>query len=195
MKKIKKSNRFFGTLLTVSAVCALSISAQAMAFDAGASAAGGNFAGYGFTHGTIPVMNEIGGSQIHDSDMMRYDKNRRRGESDYYQYENRRYGTGGTAVRNSAAPEAAIPDELKAPVDEVGTKGVYVNSIEVSPSEILTKEEINNVIGQYVGKNVFISDIQAAIKALNNLYAETLVAILTFLSVLSTGKSAIASIT
>ena len=51
-------------------------------------------------------------------------------------------------------------------------KGVYVNSIEVSPSEILTREDINNVIGQYVGRNVFMSDIQNAINALNNLYAE-----------------------
>lgn len=61
---------------------------------------------------------------------------------------------------------------MKATVNEMGSKGVYVNSIEVSPSEILTKEEINGVIGQYVGRNVFMSDIQAAINGLNNLYAE-----------------------
>ena len=172
MKKIKKSNRLLGTVLTVSAICALTISGQAYAAGEGIGNAGSFDAGFGFTHGGIPVMNEIGGSQVHDSDMMRYDKNRRRGESDYYQYENKRYGTGGSAVKNYAAPNTSIPDSMKATVDEVGTKGVYVNSIEVSPSEILTKEEINSVIGQYVGRNVFISDIQAAIKALNDLYAE-----------------------
>ena len=169
MKKIKKSNRLLGTVLAVSAICALSISNAAFA-DAVATPP--VFQGSGYGTGMIPVLNEIGGSQIHDSDMMRYDKNRRRNESDYYQYENRRYGTGGTAVKNSAAPGVAIPDAMKATVDEIGTKGVYVNSIEVSPSEILTKGEINAIIGQYVGKNVFISDIQAAITALNNLYAE-----------------------
>ena len=172
MKKIKISNRLLGTVLTVSAICALTISGQAYAAGEGIGNAGSFDAGFGFTHGGIPVMNEIGGSQVHDSDMMRYDKNRRRGESDYYQYENKRYGTGGSAVKNYAAPNTSIPDSMKATVDEVGTKGVYVNSIEVSPSEILTKEEINSVIGQYVGRNVFISDIQAAIKALNDLYAE-----------------------
>ena len=61
---------------------------------------------------------------------------------------------------------------MKARIDEIGTKGVYINSIEVSPSEILTKEEINSVIGKYVGRNVFMSDIQAAINGLNTLYAE-----------------------
>ena len=176
MKKIKKSNRLLGTVLAVSAICALSISgtgyaALAAGELAGASASG-NFAGYGYTHGMVPVMNEVGGASIHDRDMMRYDKNRRRGESDYYQYEQKRYGTGGSAVTNSASPETSIPDTMKATVDEVGTKGVYVNSIEVSPSEILTRDEINEIIGKYVGRNVFMSDIQDAINALNNIYAE-----------------------
>ena len=176
MKKINKSNRLLGTILTVSTCCALSLSNLFIpAFAAGEGAvgsAGGNFAGFGYTHGVVPVMNEVGGSSIHDSDMMRYDKNRRRTDSDYYQYEQKRYGTGGSTVTNSATPEASIPDAMKATVDEMGSKGVYVNSIEVSPSEILSKEDINAVIGKYVGKNVFMSDIQNAINELNNLYAE-----------------------
>jgi hemolysin activation/secretion protein len=170
MKKIKKTNRVLGTILTASAVCALS------ATGFGSIAFSADFIpnpvsnGYGYDKATVPVLNEIGGSAIHDSDMMRYDKNRRRGESDYYQYEQKRYGTGGSSVTNSA-PANAMPDALRATVDEIGSKGVYVNSIEVSPSEILTSEEINSVIGQYVGRNVFMSDIQAAINALNDLYA------------------------
>lgn len=176
MKKINKSNRLLGTILTVSTCCALSLSNLFIpAFAAGEGAvgsAGGNFAGFGYTHGVVPVMNEVGGASIHDSDMMRYDKNRRRTDSDYYQYEQKRYGTGGSSVTNSATPEASIPDTMKATVDEMGSKGVYVNSIEVSPSEILSKEDINAVIGKYVGKNVFMSDIQNAINELNNLYAE-----------------------
>jgi hemolysin activation/secretion protein len=170
MKKIKKSNRLLRTILTASAVCAFSATGfSSIAFSAEIPSLGD--IGSGRSSQKVPVMNEIGGSAIHDSDMMRYDKNRRRGESDYYQYEQKRYGTGGSSVTNTA-PSNAMPDALKATIDEVGSKGVYVNSIEVSPSEILTSEEINSVIGQYVGRNVFISDIQAAINALNNLYAE-----------------------
>lgn len=176
MKKIKESNRLLKATIAISACCAISVSgflaSPVFAAEGAGAAAGGNFAGFGYTHGIVPVMNEVGGASIHDSDVMRYDKNRRRSESDYYQYEQKRYGTGGSPVTNSATPEASIPDAMKATVDEIGSKGVYINSIEVSPSEVLTKEEINGVIGQYVGKNVFMSDIQNAINALNNLYAE-----------------------
>lgn len=175
MKKVKKNNSLLGTMLVVAMACVLSTSGINAASAEPAGGAGVNVpgsvnAGYGFTHGMIPVMNEIGGTVKHDSDMMRYDKNRRMNEKDYYQYEQKRYGTGGSPVTNSA-PQST-PDYMKATIDEIGTKGVYINSIEVSPSEILTKDEINGVIGQYVGKNVFMSDIQNAINAINNLYAE-----------------------
>lgn len=174
MKKILQNNRLFGALAVASAVCMMSFSSSAFAVGENMinNSAGSVDGGFGRTHGAIPVMNEIGGSSIHDRDVMRYDVNRRKAEGDYYQYEQKRYGTGGSAVTNYANPNTSIPDAMKATIDEVGTKGVYVNSIEVSPSEILTKEEINSVIGQYVGRNVFISDIQAAIDGLNRIYAE-----------------------
>jgi len=174
MKKIIKNNRILTALMAVSAICSLSVGVANAAGEAAAGIPGGiTNIGSGYNSGFVSVMQEVGGSTIHDSDMMRYDKNRRRSESDYYQYEQERYyGTGGEAVTNYATPENSVPDFMKATIDEVGSKGVYVNSIEVSPSEILSREEINNVIGQYVGRNVFISDIQAAINGLNNLYAE-----------------------
>ena len=96
-------------------------------------------------------------------------KSSRKEAVDYNKYNQRRYGTGGSAVTNSATPNN---DYMKATIDEIGTKGVYINSIEVYPSEILSRDEINGVIGQYVGKNVFMSDIQEAINGLNKLYAE-----------------------
>jgi len=164
------------TVLSVSAICALSFSGLgscAYGYGEGAVTGGLSNIGSGYAPGHVPVMHEVGGAAIHDSDMMRYDRNQRRSNEDYYQYEQTRYyGTGGSPVKNYATQDNSIPDYMKATIDEVGSKGVYVNSIEVSPSEILTREEINNVIGQYVGRNVFMSDIQAAINALNNLYAE-----------------------
>ncbi len=183
MKKIKTNNRLFQTALGACAICALSVGLSSPALAVGENminnSAGGSYFGPGYTHGNVPafqeavrVRNEVGASATHDNDVMRYDVNRRRAEGDYYQYDQKRYGTGGTAVTNYADPKTAIPDAMKATIDEIGSKGVYVNSIEVSPSEILSRDEINNVIGQYVGKNVFMSDIQAAINGLNRLYAE-----------------------
>lgn len=172
MEKIRKKSCIGKAVLSASIFCAvLFFSTPSIAApDVPVNAPGSVNAGFGYTHGIVPVMNEVGGSIKHDSDIMRYDRNQRLEEKDYYKYQDRRYGTEGSPVTNSA-PQT-VPDEMKATIDEIGTKGVYINSIEVSPSEILTKEEINGVIGQYVGKNVFMSDIQSAINAINNLYAE-----------------------
>lgn len=86
MKKIKKSNRLLSAILTVSACCTLSVVCSP-AFAAGEAVGGLVPSGYGYSHGAIPVMNEVGGASIHDSDMMRYDRNQRLNNKDYYQYE------------------------------------------------------------------------------------------------------------
>lgn len=205
MKMIKKSNRILTAVLALSAVGAMSIFTsgsmvlanetfgfESMGAETGAAA--GNFSGYGYSTGNIPVHayneigNEVGTSTIHDSDIMRYDKNRRHVESDYYQYEQSRYygsevtpindyrGGGQQYTDNSyGQPQRGLYDEnvYRGGVqDDVNSTGIYVNSIEVSPSQILTRDEINSVVGPYIGKNILISDVQAAINALNNLYAE-----------------------
>ncbi len=174
MKKMNKSNKLLSTILAVSMCYAVGgLFSPAGAIDASPAS---NFAGYGYTHGQIPVMNEIGGASIHDADLMRYEKNSRMREMDYSHYENAKNGTGESPVSNytdaSSNLGAAGDPYMKATIDEVGSQGVYVNSIEVSPSEILSRDEINSVIGQYVGRNVFMTDIQNAINGLNRLYAE-----------------------
>lgn len=166
MKKSKNLKKIFGLAIAATFCCAF---AHTPAFADAVSAAGQMPAGFGYTHGSIPVMQEAGGATIHDADMMRYDRNSRIRDMDYTKYEKAKYGTEGSPVTNYAQPN---DNYMKATIDEMGSKGVYVNSIEVSPSEILTKDEINGVIGQYVGKNVFMKDIQDAIDGLNKLYAE-----------------------
>jgi len=170
MRKMKKSNRFLSAIVALSVCCTLSVT-SASAANEGVGSAASQWAGYGYTHGLVPVMNEVGSASTHDSDLMRYEKNSRIRENQMKEYEKRgeKAGTDGSPVTNYAAPNN---DYMKATIDEFGSKGVYVNSIEVSPSEILSREEINSVIGQYVGKNVFMSDIQNAIDEINKLYAE-----------------------
>ncbi len=165
MKKTRNFNRFFGIAMVASVCCALSSSAV----SAAGIATTPTYNGFGYNASVVEARTQTGASSIHDSDMMRYDKNSRIKEMDYREYEKAKYGTGGEAVTNYAAPN---DNYMKATIDEMGSKGVYINSIEVSPSEILTRDEINSVIGKYVGKNVFMSDIQEAINALNKLYAE-----------------------
>ena len=61
---------------------------------------------------------------------------------------------------------------MQGQVEDIATNGVYINSIEVAPSSVLSKEEVNAIIQPLLGKNVFISDIQQVIDQLNNKYAE-----------------------
>ena len=154
MKKSRKLRTFFGIAMAVSVCCVL--------FSNPANAEGAMNV---IDQGRI----EQGGATQHDRDMMNFDRSNRDTVSDYDKYNQRKYGTGGNAVTNYASPNSAY---MRATIDEIGTKGVYINSIEVSPSEILSSDEINSVIGQYVGKNVFMSDIQEAIDGINRLYAE-----------------------
>ena len=160
MKKTKRSNSLLNVLIAAAACCTLFPNAYA-------AEAPSNY-GPGYSAVQV-VQREAGITGSHDSDIMRYEKNSRMREMDYHNYEKGRYGTQGSPVTNYAAPN---DNYMKATIDEIGSKGVYVNSIEVSPSEILTSDEINGVIGKYVGRNVFMNDIQEAINSLNRLYAE-----------------------
>ena len=154
MKSSRKLKAFFGMALALSVCCILS-SVPANAED--------------IPTGIQLIRNEQGGAIQHDRDMVKFDKEGRDGVNDYNNYSRQRYGTNGNPVKNYASPNS---DYMKATIDEIGTKGVYVNSIEVSPSEILSQDEINGVIGQYVGKNVFMSDIQEAINGINSFKRE-----------------------
>lgn len=154
MKKSRKLKALLGVAVAASVCCILSASPT-------------------YAAGEMSIIQqgqmEQGGAIQHDRDMMEFDKSGRDTVNDYSNYSRQRYGTNGNPVKNYASPNS---DYMKATIDEIGTKGVYVNSIEVSPSEILSQDEINGVIGQYVGKNVFMSDIQEAINGINKLYAE-----------------------
>jgi hemolysin activation/secretion protein len=121
----------------------------------------------------MDASSQAGMNQMHDTDYLR-DKYQQRQKTEDYQYyeQSRRSGSSssdGNQVIQNTDPNSAFH---KATVEELDTKGVYVNSVEVAPSEILTKEEVNKLVQPLVGKNVFIEDIQKVIDDINNLYAE-----------------------
>lgn len=60
----------------------------------------------------------------------------------------------------------------KAKLEEYATKGVYIENIEVSSSEILTENEIKNIINNYIGNNLKIEDIRNIVNDINKLYLE-----------------------
>ena len=61
---------------------------------------------------------------------------------------------------------------IKAKLEEFATKGVYVERIEVSPSQILTEDEIKSIIEEYTQENLTIAQLQEIINKINTLYLQ-----------------------
>lgn len=116
--------------------------------------------------------NTIYGNQIHDNDFMKDRYQQQKHNEDYQYYQQRRNLEANPNAENQIIKNYNNSGVQQATVEEIDTKGVYVNSIEVAPSEILTKEEINKLVQPLIGRNVFIEDIQQVIDNINNLYAE-----------------------
>ena len=163
MKKTNSKMNVLKAILGISALCVIAIPASVTPANA--------------YEGALPVsINQImmesgaGWSMKHDTDMLRYKRNEKEIKEDYNIYENKRNFTGneGQVIKDYNSDSSFMQGQI----EDIDTQGVYINSVEVAPSSILSKDEVNNVVKQLVGKNVFISDIQKAIDEINNLYAQ-----------------------
>lgn len=163
MKKTEINKNVLKAVLCISAFCTATLTSvtPTVAYD-----------------GALPVsinqiMMETGGNIKHDTDMLRYKRDEKSIQEDYLKYnENRKFeGNEGQVIKNYNST-SSDSDFIQGQVQDIDTKGVFVNSIEVAPSSVLSQEEVNQIIQPIVGKNVFISDIQNVIDQLNNLYAE-----------------------
>lgn len=115
------------------------------------------------------ALQEGGMNYRHDMDLERFQNRERYIRDDYT---NREHVKDNPDPVENKDQFQAPQDVIKATVDELDTKGVYINSVQLAPSEILTKEETDPIIQKLVGRNVFISDIQAVIDEINTLYAD-----------------------
>lgn len=163
MKKTEFNRNVLKAVLCISTFCTATLPSvtPAIAYD-----------------GALPVsinqiMMETGGNIKHDTDMLRYKRDEKDIQEDYLKFnENRNFeGNEGQVIKNYNST-SSDSDFIQGQVQDIDTKGVFVNSIEVAPSSVLSQEEVNQIVQPIVGKNVFISDIQNVIDQLNNLYAE-----------------------
>ena len=109
---------------------------------------------------------QAGMNQSHDTDFLKDRYRDEEQQEDYSKYE------------KSRDPNYNVIDNYntqnyfqQGSVNNAGQNSVFVNSTEVAPSEILTKEEINSVIQPIIGKNASIADIQAVVDKINDMYA------------------------
>lgn len=130
-------------------------------------------AGSNYTPGEIGrASTEAGMNQMHDTDYLKTRYQQKKHTDDYQYYQQRRNLEANPEAGNQLIRNYNNTGIQQATVEEIDTKGVYINSIEVAPSEILTKEEVNELVQPLVGRNVFIEDIQQVIDNINNLYAK-----------------------
>ena len=166
MEKINLKSRLLKTMICVVAFSSVVLPATispANAYDAGSLPVSIN-----------QIMMEQGSNIKHGTDDMRYLRNEKTITEDYKQYDrNRNFeGNDGVIQNYNGSNYNSSGGTLQGQVDDIATNGVYINSIEVAPSSVLSQEEVNSIIKPLLGKNVFISDIQRVIDQLNNKYAE-----------------------
>ena len=146
MKKITKKN-ILSALLVV-ALAASVAPAKAALFDNYPNTVYGE-AGLNQSHDTEYLKDRYQDAST-DEDFKKYDQQKNSNTDDVIQNYSNTYQQGG--------------------VEQVG-RGVYVRSIEVAPSEILTQNEITALTQPLVGRDCSIQDIQAVIDRINDLYA------------------------
>ena len=164
MEKIKFNRQVLKAIIGLSAVCAITVptslnSAQAEPIP--------NSIQQIIMEGGVP------GSVKHDTDLLKYKRDEKSITEDYKQYSQERNfegNGGGQIIQNNTGLQDS--GYMQGQVQDIDTQGVFINSVDVAPSEILSKEEINSIIQPIVGRNVFISDIQKVIDQLNSLYAQ-----------------------
>jgi hemolysin activation/secretion protein len=71
-----------------------------------------------------------------------------------------------------AKPALPLSVEQRAKIDEYETKGVYIEKVTFTPSEILSEKELEKFKQQLIYKNLKIEDIQKVLSKINDLYAE-----------------------
>lgn len=165
MKKINLRKNMLGVLLCASFLAFAPQSGAATLFD--------NFPNtvYGQPINGNAIENALynqGAANTHDEEILRSKYQEYQQNEDLRNYEEAKdpnYGSNAVSGYSGGGIQQAS-------IEELNSKGVYVNNIEVAPSEILTKDEINSITSKLVGRNVLISDIQNVIDQINTLYAQ-----------------------
>ena len=108
-----------------------------------------------------------GSLNTHDMDTLRKFEMEKQEQKDFEQYKDNNMQK--ESVKKKKKIKAKVE---KANINEYATKGVYVENIEVSPSEILTEEEIKSIIEEYTQTNITFEQLQEIANRINKLYLD-----------------------
>lgn len=104
----------------------------------------------------------------HDLQNLKYKEIEQQVQEDFKNYEKRKKDT---KVKPEKQKKIKAKVE-KAKIEDYATKGVYVNNIEISSSQILTEQEIKDIIEDYIQTNLTFENLQEIVDKINKLYIE-----------------------
>ena len=114
------------------------------------------------------IIPEAGTINTHDLETLKQQQIEQQVQEDFKNYEKRK-------KEGKIKPEKQKKIKAKverAKIEEYATKGVYVENIEVSPSQILTKEEIKDILEDYTKTNITFEQLKEIVDRINKLYLE-----------------------
>ncbi len=113
------------------------------------------------------VIAPAGTINTHDMETLKRFEQERQEQKDFQDYQKN------NEKKEKVKKEKKIKAKVeKAKIDEYATKGVYIENIEVSPSEILTEEEIKEILEDYTQTNLTFENLQEIVQRINKLYQE-----------------------
>ena len=124
-----------------------------------------NFAAPDIPQNIIP---QAGSINAHDLQNLERQTIEKQVEKDFQNYEKRK-NDGKIKPEKERKQKGKV---IKARLEDFATKGVYVENIEVSPSQILTENEIRNIIDDYTQTNLSFANLQEIVAKINKLYLE-----------------------
>ena len=114
------------------------------------------------------VIPQAGVINTHDIETLRKHQIEKQVQEDFQNYKKRKKDG-----NIKPEPQKKIKTKvIKAKTEEYATKGVYLENINVSSSQILTEQEIKNIIEDYTQTNIKFEQLQEIINRLNKLYLE-----------------------
>ena len=114
------------------------------------------------------IIPQAGTINTHDIQNLRYQQIEQQVQEDYKNYKKRKKDKEPKPEKIKKQKDKVI----KAKAEEYATKGVYVENIEVAPSQILTETEIKNIIEEYTQTNITFEQLQEIVNKMNKLYLE-----------------------
>ncbi len=115
--------------------------------------------------GVIPQAGTVNNQSL---EMLRQHQIERQIQEDYKRFEERKES--GEAEKDEEVKKQEGTFE-KAKPEEYATKGVYVDKFEVSPSYIMTVEDVEEILAPYKGKNLTFEQLKEVVAKFNTWYA------------------------